>query len=216
MKAIKSLRRFLRLNPHAYLALYVPIFMLMFFTVEALVPSDADYWVSYTLLDDYIPFVPAFVLPYCMWYPYLIGTGIFLMLRDRENFLRYMYFIMAGFTSALLFCLLVPNGQDLRPTVFVQDNVFTQLISLIYAADTNTNVFPSMHVIGCAAAVFAAFKSVEMSRLRVPSLILSLFICASTVLIKQHSVLDVIGAAVFVTPLYALIYVLPRLKRRDT
>lgn len=214
MNTFKSFRQFLHHNRHAYLALYVPVFMAMFFTVEALVGPESDYWVSYMPLDDSIPFVPSFVLPYCMWYPFLIGTGIFLMLRDRDNFLRYMYFIMSGFTAALVFCLLVPNGQNLRPESFAQDNFFTRLISLIYAADTNTNVFPSMHVIGCAAAVCAAFRSPAMRRLRAGSLLLSLLICASTVLIKQHSFLDIIGAAVFIAPLYIFIYVLPDRKRR--
>lgn len=210
MKQCKSLRQFLRHNPHAYLALYVPVFLVLFFTVEALVPADADYWVSYTRLDDYIPFVPAFIVPYCAWFPYLIATGLYLMVRDRENFLCYMYFIMAGFSAALVFCLLVPNGQNLRPEAFETENIFTRLTGLIYAADTNTNVFPSMHVIGCGAAVCAAFKSPAMRRLRASSLLLSLLICASTVLIKQHSALDILGAAVFIAPLYIFIYVLPK------
>ena len=73
-----------------------------------------------------------------------------------------------------------------------------------------------MHVIGCAAAVCAAFKSAEMRRYRAPWLILSLLICASTVLIKQHSVLDIIGAAAFVVPLYICIYIIPpKLGRRS-
>ena len=214
MRQRRRFRTVLKQNPHCLFALYIPVFVIMFFTLEALVPSDCDYWVSHMPLDDRIPFVPAFVLPYCAWYPYLILTGFYLMLRDKPRFLDYMRFIVWGFTAAMAFCLLVPNGQDLRPAGFETDNFFTRLISLIYAADTNTNVFPSMHVIGCAGAVFAAFRSPAMRRGRWASLILALLICASTVLIKQHSFLDVLGALAFIAPLYIAVYVLPKKKER--
>ncbi|MCM1150143.1 MAG: hypothetical protein NC319_08710 [Butyricicoccus sp.] len=212
---MKKIRQYLRQNRHAYFVLYVPVFIAMFIALERLVPSDCDYWASYMPLDDAIPFVPAFVLPYCMWYPYLIGTGLYLMARDKPRFLDYMRFIVWGFTAAMAFCLLVPNGQDLRPAAFERDSFFTRLISLIYAADTNTNVFPSMHVLGCAAAVSAAFKSPAMPRLRWASLVLALFICASTVLIKQHSFLDILGALAFAAPLYIAVYfVTPGLREK--
>lgn len=216
MKQRRRFRAILKQNPHYLFVLYVPVFIIMFFTLEALVPSDCDYWVSYMALDERIPFVPAFVVPYCMWYPYLILTGLYLMLRDRERFLDYMRFIVWGFTAAMVFCLLVPNGQDLRPAAFEQDNFFTRLISLVYAADTNTNVFPSMHVIGCAAGVFAAFRSPAMPRARWALLVLALLICASTVLIKQHSFLDILGALAFIAPLYLAVYVLPKRKGRKS
>ncbi len=214
---MKQRRRFstvIKQNPHYLFALYIPVFIIMFVTIEHLVPSDCDYWVSYMALDDRIPFVPAFVLPYCMWYPYLILTGLYLMLRDKSRFLDYMRFIVWGFTAAMVFCLLVPNGQNLRPETFAEDNFFTRLISLIYAADTNTNVFPSMHVLGCAGGVFAAFRSPAMRRGRWGLLILALLICASTVLIKQHSFLDILGALAFIAPLYIAVYVIPKKKER--
>jgi len=211
---MKALLQYLKNNRHICLALYLPVFLAAFFIVENLVPPGGDYWVSYLPVDDLIPFVPCFVLPYCLWYPFMIGTGLWLMLRDGKGFTRYMYFVMSGFTAALLFCLLLPNGQDLRPASFEYENVFTRLISILYTVDTNTNVFPSMHVIGCAAAVFAAFKSPELRRVRWMWLALAVLICASTVLIKQHSVLDIFGAAAFVVPLYIFIYVLPGRKER--
>lgn len=211
---VKALRDYIRRNPHVWLVLYVPVFLILYFTVETLVPSDGDYWVSYMPLDDHIPFAEAFVVPYCLWYPYLIATGLLLMIKDRDNFLKYMYFIMAGFTASLLFCLIVPNGQNLRPDSFERDNIFTVLLSLIYAADTNTNVFPSMHIIGCIAGTVAAFHSRCMVKLRWPSLILALLISASTVLIKQHSFLDIIGGVAFGAVLYILIYIVPKRRRK--
>jgi membrane-associated phospholipid phosphatase len=211
---IKALKDYIRRNPHVYLVLYVPVYLIMFAIVELLVPSGSDYWVSYMPLDDQIPFVPAFVIPYCLWYPYLVVTGLYLLVKDRDNFIRYMLFIILGFTLSLLFCLIFPNGQNLRPAEFEHPNVFTWMLGIVYSADTNTNVFPSMHVIGCMAASVAAWRSASMKRLRIPSLILAILISASTVFVKQHSFLDIIGGAVFGCVLFAIIYILPRHIRR--
>ena len=190
------LRRMAR--PEALYVLFIPIYLACFALVERAVPGDGFYHVSYLPLDDRIPFVECFVIPYCLWYPLLAGTGVFLLLADPAELRRYMRFLMLGFGFSLLFCLAVPNGQELRPEVFARDNLFTALLELIYAADTNTNVFPSMHVIGCGAVVWAAFGGgAALRRFRGGAAALCLLVCASTVLVKQHSVLDVIaGAAV--------------------
>ena len=208
------MKDFLQNNRHFWLALYVPVFLVLFFAVERLVPEDAEYWVSHMALDDAIPFWEVFVVPYCLWYPYLVGTGLFLMFTDRDGFLKYMTFIIAGFTVSLLFCALVPNGQNLRPASFERENVFTWLLGKIYVVDTCTNVFPSIHVVGCLAAAEAAFRSEKMRRFRFTSLLLAVLISASTVLVKQHSLLDVIGGAVLGTILYLLTYVIPWVRRR--
>ena len=213
-KCFTLFKTYLQNNRHCWLALYVPVFLVLFFTVERLVPEDAEYWVSYLSLDDAIPLWEVFVIPYCLWYPYLVGTGLFLMFTDKDGFLKYMTFIIAGFTVSLLFCALVPNGQNLRPAFFERDNVFTWLLGRIYIVDTCTNVFPSIHVVGCLAAADAAFRSEKMRRFRFVSLLLAVLISASTVLVKQHSLLDVIGGAVLGTVLYFFIYVVPWVRRR--
>ena len=42
----------------------------------------------------------------------------------------------------------------LRPEVFARDNALTRAVAWFYTFDTNTNVCPSLHVIGSAAALF--------------------------------------------------------------
>ena len=213
-KCFTLFKTYLQNNRHCFLALYVPVFIVLFFMVERLVPEDAEYWASYIWLDDVIPFWEVFVIPYCLWYPYLVVTGLFLMFTDKDGFLKYMTFIIVGFTISLIFCALVPNGQNLRPAFFERENVFTWLLGRIYIVDTSTNVFPSIHVVGCLAAADAAFRSEKMRRFRFVSLLLAVLISASTVLVKQHSLLDVIGGAVLGTVLYFLIYVVPWVRRR--
>ena len=112
-----------------------------------------------------------------------------------------------GFGGSIIFCMLFPNGQDLRPTDFQQNDCFIWLVKRIYAADTNTNVFPSMHVIGSAALVAAALHtpSLRKRRLHLVAIPVGVLICISTVFVKQHSCLDLIGAIPYAL-LWWLIY----------
>lgn len=200
------IRAFVRDNPHCWWALYLPVYLILYFTVESVVDGSGPYWSSWCPLDDKIPFLPAFVVVYCSWHPIMILVGLWLMFRDGPAFRRYMQFIAIGFTASTLICFLIPNGQDLRPAVFENPNIFTAILSGIYRADTNTNVFPSVHVIGCLALMFTALDSAGLKKVRVPLILWSLFIIASTVFVKQHSILDVFGAFVLCIPIAAFLW----------
>ncbi len=204
---MKKLRSYLKHNPHLWYLLFLPAFLICFFSLEAYIGPDRAYWSVYSPLDDAIPFLEFFVLPYYLWYPLLVSTGLMLLLWDVPNFKKYMRFLIIGFGAALLFCLLVPNGQDLRPESFERDNIFTRLVAMMYRMDTNTNVFPSMHVIGSVAAAVAVWKSQRLRPLRLPWLILAVAISLATVFIKQHSIVDVFGGLAFCLPIYWWIYV---------
>ena len=124
----------------------------------------------------------------------------------RRNGVQHPCAMACG--GSILFCLAFPNGQDLRPTEFAQHDFFIWLLQRIYAADTNTNVLPSMHVIGCAALTLACFDSQPLCKrhLQWVALPLGLLICASTVLVKQHSILDVFVAIPVSVILYFIVY----------
>lgn len=177
-------------------AIYVPIYIGAFFLVEKLVPETADYWVSYIFLDDYIPFREEFIIFYYLWYPALVAIGVFLLLKDEYEYKRYMISIMITFTFTLIFCLLVPNGQDLRPDVFQRENFFTDIVAAIYAADTNTNVMPSVHAIGAFLGMISTHRTKQIrSRAWIFAMdVLWLAIALSTCFVKQHSILDIFGS----------------------
>lgn len=162
----------------------------LFILAEHLVTEN--YWVSYLPLDDKIPFCEWFVLPYCTWHPLLAVFTLYLAFYDRDAFIHFMLFIGIGFIGTIVFCMLFPNGQDLRPASFAHENFCTWLLRRVYAADTNTNVIPSMHVIGCAAMTCACFESRPLRNhgLQWVMLPLGLLISISTVFVKQHSILD--------------------------
>lgn len=193
-------------NRYLWYILVLPAFVICFFLLERF--GSENYWVSYIPLDDKIPFCEYFVLPYVLWYPFLFGTGLFLLLKDREGFKRYMSFIGISFGLTLLFCLVFPNGQDLRPAEFPRDNIFTRILTGLYAADDNQNVLPSMHVLGSCAAAAALCMSpkVKSGWVKIGSVALAALISVSTVLVKQHSVLDIFTALPLAAVLFVVLY----------
>lgn len=115
-----------------------------------------------------------------------------------------MHFVMITYTVTIVIYFLFPTYQALRPEVFPRDNALTRFIAGFYVFDTNTNVCPSLHVIGSLAAFFAFWYAPVFSakKWRIASAIAAFLICISTVFMKQHSVLDVLAAL----PLCAIAY----------
>lgn len=174
--------------------LWLPPYLLLFVALEQM-PMGA-YWATQLPVDARIPFCEWFVIPYCLWYPLLVAVGLYLLLRDRAAFRRYMLFLAATFLLSELLWFLLPNGQDLRPPAFSRENPLTALVAGLYRVDTNTNVFPSVHVVGSIGAALAVWdcRALERRRgLRMGTAALAALICVSTLFIKQHTVLDVVG-----------------------
>jgi len=165
----------------------------------------------YTKLDDLIPFVPAFVIPYVIWYGYVAGAAIFLFFRSKDAFRRIAIFLSAGMCFACLVYTVLPNGQFLRPYVLGSDWC-SQLIAQLYRSDTPFNSAPSIHVIYSMGATYAIMRHNRNASKRRKAILavltwsLTVLICLSTVFVKQHSVIDMFTGIAVGLALYALIY----------
>lgn len=209
---MQKIKQFIQTHPHMWWALIVPLYLAAFFTIEHFITDN--YWATQTVVDEYIPFCELFVIPYNSWAPLLVVLGIYLILKDPEGFRRYMWFIGIAYLSATLFCALVPNGQDLRPAVMPRENLCTWILEITYRADTNTNVFPSVHVLGVFAALAALWHTPKLSKgWKVGGTIWECIILASTMLVKQHAFIDVIAGLVWGTVVYGIVYILIGRKR---
>ena len=206
---MERIKDFFRTHPHAWWGAYLPVYLAMFFAIEHFITDN--YWATQTALDSYVPFCEWFIFPYVSWSPLLVALGIYLILKDGESFRRYMWFIMVTFTTAVVFCILVPNGQDLRPAVMEHHNAATWLVEYTYSIDTNTNVFPSVHILGVVAAVAAVWNT---PRLQKGSALYGALIIVSTVFVKQHAVVDVLSGLMVGAIAYVFVYVIVG-RRRD-
>lgn len=145
-------------------------------------------------IDYAIPFVKEFivvylVLAYAQWF-----YGFYLSAReDRDVCLT----VIASETVAKLVCMvcfLVVPATLTRPEIHGTD-IFSLTVAAIYRSDAPDNLFPSIH---CLES-YLLLRTMPMLR-RAPAwyrrltLPTTLLVMASTLLVKQHVVLDVIGA----------------------
>ena len=179
---------------HLKLLLGWVVYFALYFLTENLIPVESCH-VIHSRLDDIIPFCEFFVVPYVFWYALIAGSLLYFALYSVDSFRKLSIFIMITQAVAMAIYIAFPNMQDLRPAVFPRDNIFSRLVGLIYTLDTDTNVFPSLHVaysIGIAS-VWLKEKS-ACTGLKVFVVIAVILICLSTAFIKQHSILDAFGA----------------------
>lgn len=174
--------------------------------MESLTP-EGGYWITDLPIDARIPFVPQMVWAYCLFFPLFVVVGVPLLVGDGPAFKRWMYYIMTTFTITLIFDALYPNAQGLRPADFQPKGLSEKLLALLWSVDTPTNVFPSMHVLGCVGDAVAALESPVFSRRQKWIVVALCAVCAaSTVFVKQHAFIDLVGALVFAAPVLLLIY----------
>lgn len=189
------MKEFIKRHRHAWLILtYLPIYMLWFLILENTVTKD--YYIIRSPLDSYIPFVEWFIIPYLLWFPFIAGFVLYFILKDKTEYYRLCGLLMSGMTVFLLVCTFFPNGLDLRPDLSTlgRENIFLDIIRILHKADTATNVCPSIHVYNSLAVCLAVFTSEHFKTRRViktGTLVLTVFICMSTVFLKQHSIIDV-------------------------
>lgn len=188
-------------------AAFWPLFGLCFYALEWLVPGRV-YHVMYHPADALIPFCELFVIPYLFWFPFMIFAYVYTFFAEPGAFRRMMVFTMVTYGGGLLMFVLFPTCQNLRPQVFPRENVLTAVMAWFYTCDTSTNVCPSLHVCGSLAAAFGLLDTRRFSAPGWRRVIwtTALTICASTVFVKQHSVLDTVCGFLFCGYAWLMVY----------
>lgn len=187
------------------MAVYMVVYMPTFFWVESL-DHGGNFHIIHTAVDDMIPVIEVFIIPYALWLPYLVIGMIAIAIRSRAISRKTSYMLMAGMTLFIIISLAYPNVLELRAAIPDRSNIFMDLISYLHSIDTPTDVLPSLHVydaLAVAAGIHFAFRDKKV--LLVLSDILCLLITLSTVFIKQHSIIDVIAAFVIFIPVLIVI-----------
>ncbi len=186
--------------------MYLPIHFAWYFIVEHTITTD--YYSIHCALDNMIPFCEWFIFPYFSWFLYMVISGFYFLFKDHEAFEHYMLSLIFGFFISLSIISVFPNGQDLRPTSY-NANFAAQIMKWTQQFDTNTNVFPSMHVVGALSVWFAVIKSKTLKSktlIQVLNWLLCTAIILATVFLKQHSVLDIFGGMAVSAFVFFIVY----------
>lgn len=205
---MKQVKQFLIKYKHAWVLLYAFIYGPWFAYLEKTVLHPT--YIIHTRLDDLIPFNEYFIIPYYFWFFFVAIAVMYFLFKNTKDFYRLTIHLCIGMTAFLVISSLYPNGQMLRPTEFVRDTIFTRLVQLLYTVDTPANIFPSIHVYNTLCVMIAVMKSKDLQNkklVKVVTNIIGLLIVLSTMFLKQHSVLDVVGGFVLCGIAYFFIYV---------
>lgn len=179
---------------HLWLLLGWVGYFLMYLITENFIAPERCY-VMHSRVDDLIPFCEIFVIPYVFWYLLIVISLLYFLLYNVQGFRQLQTFIIVTQVVAMAIYIVFPNRQDLRPETFPRDNLLTDCIGFLYHFDTDTNVCPSLHVAYSIGIASVWLKEKPVGRgWKAAIVIIVGVICASTMLIKQHSFYDFLAA----------------------
>ncbi len=205
--AKKTISTLAERNKHILLMAYFLLYFPWFAHLERTVTNH--FHVIHVALDDYIPFCEYFVIPYLLWFFYVAWGILYFFRNNKEEYFRLCTVLFTGMTVFLIISTIYPNGHYLRPTEFERQNIFTALVGMLYATDTPTNLFPSIHVFNSIAVNMAVWHSGNFRHkkaVRFCSAILMISIILSTMFLKQHSVFDVVTGIALAVFMYTIVY----------
>ena len=170
------MRNWFSRHPVSFMAFYLLFYLSAFHWLEVHI-AVPDVLV-HCHLDDLIPFCKYAIVPYFAWFLWIPFTLFYLLWKaPRADFWRLCLPLFAGMTIALACYVILPTG--------------------LYATDTPLNVCPSIHVFNSVTLMMAYYRSRIFETpgrrwMRPASAVLCVSIIASTVLLKQHSCIDVL------------------------
>lgn len=153
-----------------------------------------------TAWDRLIPFVPAFIIPYLLWYPYVFLMFVVFFRKDRNVYYRSLTLTCIGLAICYIVFYLYQTTLP-RPEVG-HNGVLNWLVGIVYQTDAPYNCFPSIHVLTSYIVVKAAYQC-KLSRMANTAVcLISGIIIISTLFVKQHVLMDVVGGIVLAEMLY--------------
>ena len=183
-------------HPICFMALYLLLYLAAFNFLNTRI--HMPHILVHCRLDDLIPFCKYAVVPYFAWFLWIPFTLFFLLWKaPREDFWRLVMPLFSGMTIALACYVILPTGLALRPYYVPGNDIFARTVRFLYSTDTPINVCPSIHVFNSVTLLLAYYRSRIFEKpcfrwMRPAASVLCFSIVLSTMLLKQHSCIDVV------------------------
>ena len=185
------------------------VFYMIWFTILERLPRTRFFDLS-SELDTYIPFIVEFIIPYLSWFLFQAVWVVFVFFVDRKTYEQLTTMLMIGMTVFLVVSTFLPTKISLRPYYIESRGICAFLVRRLWAVDTPTNVWPSIHVFNTTALMMTLFTSqhplLRKNAVRIPVVFWCGMIVLSTMFLKQHSVGDVLAALAPNGIAYVLVY----------
>lgn len=164
-------------------------------------------WSPHIIWDEHLPLISLFVPIYLIYYLVLFWP-LMLSLTKRQDFQLSLSMLII---SCINYLISFTVSNEYSPQAIIhQNDILTSILSWIYEVDYKSLYFPSLHA---AHSLLIGFYLWKWKGYKI-FLVLAVLISLSTVFVKQHFVLDTIGALCFVLAIYYFMpYILKLLKR---
>jgi len=162
--------------------------------------------------DARLPYVPAFSVIYLGCFLFWIASYALAARAGGELLLRVaLTAVLVNMTAAVIF-VVFPTEIE-RPEITC-GGLYGFLLRVIYFFDSPVNLFPSLHCAISWLCVLAAFGAPLSLGWKLFALAFALAVFASTVLIRQHYLLDILGGWALTQLVWMLTAHTPRLLER--
>lgn len=204
---IEKMKNWFKRHPLMIAVCYTIFYMSTFRWLEEIVVPK---YIIHCKFDEMIPFVEEFIIPYVFWYFYVIGAFMWFLKRGWKDYSRLCLMIFSGLTICLAIYYIFPTGLNLRLAADTHETgLLYNLVGYLRAIDTPTNVCPSIHVMN-TVMIFQAICSLDELKHRKLTIavhaVIAVLICASTVFLDQHSIIDVICGVMMSFVIHGLVY----------
>lgn len=157
-------------------------------------------WITPTAFDRSVPLNFDSLWFYLSLPVLIFGVGLF---AERKVYLRYLYALGWTTMAAHMIFLLFPNGLS-REGIDVAAS--PAAYQWIVSVDAPRNAFPSLHVaLSIVAGIMATVSKKYSVMTRVLIWLWVVGICWSTIALRQHVIVDVIGGIVIATACWFLV-----------
>lgn len=194
---------------------YTPLLLMLVFPVLGWMYAavnnveNQEVYKLITKVDEAVPYVKHFILPYSVWIFYIYVCLLYFFKKDINVYYRSL---MTYVVCALLCYLIYSVFQTTvpRPTVTGND-IFSDLMRFTYNKDQPFNCFPSIHCFSSYMVMRAIWTSSFRNKWNVLLITgMSSLIIVSTLFVKQHVIMDIVGAVFLVEVVTAAIILFER------
>ena len=153
-------------------------------------------------LDKMLPFIPFFIAFYILAYVQWITGYIIIGRQEKHICIRIFTGELIAKAIALICFVIFPTTiEGFRPEAasLYGHGIWHELTAYIYSLDAPDNLFPSIHCLESWVCLRGTLKIKNVPKwYACLMVIMTLLVFASTVLVKQHVLIDIAGGVIAV------------------
>lgn len=194
---------------------YAPLLFMLVFPILGLMYaltnniSNQEVYRLVTAVDQAIPFIKYFALPYSIWIFYIYVCLFYFFKKDVNVYYRALItYIVCALICYLIYSVFQTTVD--RPVVTGSDP-FSALMRYIYNRDQPYNCFPSIHCFSSYMVMRMVWTSSFRNKWNITLITgMSSLIILSTLFVKQHVIMDALAGFFLVEVVIAAMIVFER------